>query len=107
MEILKDIEINLNRDLVFDSPPLSKWIKSEKTRGKLEKLLDKWSKKIERRLSVKAIYNILKREETDIEEYSPPDPILEAEYLAMGIVTIGKQIEKDSEKSNSTRKGCH
>lgn len=99
MEILKDIEIDLNRDLVLDSPPLSKWIKSEKTRGKLEKLLDKWGKRIEQRLSVKAVYNVLKKEETDIEQYSPPDPILEVEYLAMGIVTIGNLIEEGNEES--------
>ncbi len=96
---MKNIEINLSREIVFDYPPLSKWINNERTRGKLEKLLDKWNNGIEKSLSVKAIYDILKKEGVDIEEYSPPDPILDAEFLAVGIVTVGEGIEASKEKS--------
>lgn len=99
MEILEEMEIDLNKEKLLREPPLSKWTENQKSREKIEMILEDLPSKLTS-ISPKAIYNILDREKTDIEDYSPPEPILDAEYLAVGIVTIGEQDRERGRRNN-------
>lgn len=95
MKIFNAIEIDLQKERILKNPPFSRWIKSGESQYKLEKLVEKLWKEVKSYLSPQAIYRILRREKTDINKYSPPEPLLKAEFLVVGIVTIGEQVEKN------------
>lgn len=91
MKIFNDMEIDLQKERILKNPPFSRWIKSGESQYKLEKLVEKLWKDVKSYLSPQAIYRILRREKTDINKYLPPEPLLKAEFLVVGIVTIGEQ----------------
>lgn len=94
MRIFRDIELNLDKEEILRSPPFSKWAGGRTTGEKIEGLMDKWIGELESRLSPRATINIVKRNEVEIEKYSPPDPLLESDFLVFGVVTIGEGIER-------------
>lgn len=70
--------------------------KREKTGKKTKRVIDELLDKKTHSLSPKAIYRFLKRENSDISSCYPPPPLLEADFLAVGVVTIGESIENDT-----------
>ncbi len=100
MEILEEIEIDLNKGKLLKEPPFSKWTGTQKSRKRIESLIEDLLDKYSSNIKPQAIYDIIDREKTDLENFSLPRPILDAKYLAFSTVTIGKQ-DREKEGRNS------
>ncbi len=88
MEVLEEIEIDLTKEKILKEPPLSNWGENRESFEKIEKTLEELLGKLSSEISPKAIYDVIDRKKTDVEDYSPTKPVLKSEYLAFGIVTL-------------------
>ncbi len=87
-QIFRDIEVDLGKENVLKSPPFTRWIKNQESQVKLENLVDEMRNDIKKVITPQAIFKIIPREKTDIEKYTPPEPLLKSNFLAVGIVTL-------------------
>ena len=98
LEVLNDLEIHLDKTKLYETPPFSRW-KEGKTKEQLDEILEGLIKKVETEHTPHAMYRIIKREKTNIGDYSAPEPLLNSDYLAIGIETIGE--DKDGREGSS------
>lgn len=94
MKIIDNLEISFREEELLENPPFSQWIKSTELGEKLKESVHELRGNVLSNLDPRAIYGIFRRGETDVMEYSPPKPILEAELLAVAIVTIGEPTDE-------------
>jgi len=95
-EIFEGLDVKLQKESFLKKPPFSSWFKSEGSRQRLEKVLDKVVEEVASYISPKAVIRVLCRDETDIAVYSPPGELLKSEFLAVGVVTIGERAGRDT-----------
>ncbi len=89
-EVLSDVEIDFSYEEVMKSPPFSKWRRSKKVENKIDESFETLKKKVIDSLESKAIYKILKKEDTDVVDFSPPEPILKSDFISFCVVTVGE-----------------
>ncbi len=93
-KIFSDMEIGFKKETILENPPFSNWFRNEESRERLEKILDQLMNEVRSYVKPRAVLRVLRREETDIDRYDPPEPLLNSEFLAVGVVTIGETAGK-------------
>ncbi|MFH1821614.1 MAG: hypothetical protein ABH852_04140 [Methanobacteriota archaeon] len=99
-KVFSDIGIGFQREVILKTPPFTNWFKNEESKERLDKILGRTMKDVKSYIKPRAVLRVLRREETDIAAYAPPEELLKSEFLAVGVVTIG---EKTSGKLNADR----
>ena len=89
VQVWRDIEFDYSVDRILETPPFPKWLDSRYSRDKLVDAIERLRPQVVEELDPRAMYRVIPIEESGIEAYSPPEPILEAEYVCPAIVTAG------------------
>ena len=90
--VLEDIEIDFSVDEIMRTPPFPRWASSTHSGEELRATVEDLHEEVESALAIRGMYRTIPSEETNIDEYDPPEPLAEAEYIVPGILTIGDGI---------------
>ncbi|WGI17053.1 hypothetical protein [Methanonatronarchaeum sp. AMET-Sl] len=91
-EIYSEIDIEIDVDEVVMGPPFTKWAQNDETREKVREIIYDNKDKVLSYTKPRSTQKIILKKNSGIENYSPPTGLLDSEYLAVGAVTIGKEI---------------
>lgn len=86
---IEDIQVDLSLDRVFETPPFPTWTSATYSRARLEEPVRRLAPAVQRAVDPRAMYGIFPIEETDIRDYDPPAPVLEASHVCTLVVTVG------------------
>lgn len=100
-----DFDFDLNKQKLLEKPPLDKWVNNDKADEEIKKIIEKEKEDLRERLDPRAIYKVKKRDDTDIEDYSPPKKLINSNLLCIGLVTLGENIYKTSKDKEIGLKG--
>lgn len=87
---LEEIEFDLDTETILESPPFPKWSQSRYSRDKLRETVRRLRPAVLDALDPRGMYRIVPIEESGIQSFEPPEPVLEAEYVCSLIVTAGE-----------------
>jgi len=98
-EVYQDIDVELDVDRVVEGPPFTKWVQNEETENRVREIIEEHRERVFSLVEPRSVQRVLSRDGSGIEGYSPPEGLLESDYLAVGVVTIGREIYENPVRS--------
>jgi len=86
---LEDIDIDFSLDRIFETPPFPTWTESRYSRERLEAPVERLAPEVEAVIAPRAMYRVLPTHDTDLRSHAPPEPLLEAPFVATLVATVG------------------
>lgn len=86
---VEDIEVDLSLDRVFDTPPFPTWTSSKYSQDRLTEPVRRLAPAVQQAVDPRAMYCIFPTEGTALNDYDPPEPVLEASHVCTLVVTVG------------------
>ena len=90
VSILRDVTFDFSLDRILDMPPFPRWRQSQYSKTKLENTARRLRSEVRDELDPRALYRILPVDDSGVQQYSPPDPIREADYVCCVLITAGE-----------------
>lgn len=97
---VRDVEVELPIDRVFETPPFTQWAESRYSRDRLEDAVRRIRPEVVSAIEPRAMYRVLPTEETDLSRFDPPEPLLEAGYVGTMVVTVGQSESPESDSKH-------
>ncbi|OUJ18701.1 Vitamin B12 dependent methionine synthase activation domain fused to iron-sulfur cluster [Methanonatronarchaeum thermophilum] len=93
--IYENIDVDLDIESVVNGPPFTNWVQNKQTKNKVLEVIYEIKDEVFSYIEPRSVQKIIEKQGSGIDKYSPPKGLLESEFLAIGVVTIGDNIYKN------------
>ncbi len=108
-EVYNKIPVELDTEKIINNPPFTKWTQNTEAKKRVREIISESKEKVLSYTEPRSTQTVKPTSETNIKKYSPPRALLDSEFLAVGVLTIGdkvynnplrKKIESGQERMN-------
>jgi len=90
LTVIEGVDIDLSTDRFLSTPPFTDWIESQMSRERLTEIIESLRGQVASQIAPRAMYRVTQTEDSGIQEYNPPDPLLESSHMCCLLVTVGE-----------------